>query len=363
MSIKVLFDHQKFTTQRYGGISRYFANIIQSLKKTPGYEYDLGVLTSNCHYIQQEKQPLKFLGAKVSNPSVAYKLNKFYCEQLLKKSNFDVFHPTYYDKYFIDKVKKPVVVTVHDMTHERLPEYFWAQDPLTHEKRLNIERADKIIAISETTKDDLLRFSNVDPSKISIVYHGIETNTPLLTAPVNNLPEQYILFVGDRGGYKNFYLFIEAFKILSQKYPHLKVVLTGGGAIGIADAELLYRNNLQSKVQHVNVTDEQLNYLYKNAFVFVYPSLCEGFGLPLLEAFKAECPIIASDIDCFKEIGGDAVLLFKALETEDLVAKVEMLLHDSSLRNKLIQNGLKRLMDFPIEKSINETLEVYKALV
>jgi len=362
MSLKVLFDHQKFSTQKYGGISRYFANIIQSIKTSSNFEYKLGVLASNCHYIKNESQPLNILGSRITDPSVAYKINKLYCNQLLSKNDFDIFHPTYYDPYFIEKVKKPVVVTIHDMTYERLPEYFWAHDSLTYQKRLNIERADKIIAISDTTKKDLIKYSNVDPSKIALVYHGIETDTALITAPVTGLPENYILFVGDRGGYKNFYLFVDAFKVLSEKYPALRVVITGGGKMGIAEIELLKRLKLQDKVQHVNVTDEQLNYLYKNALFFVYPSLCEGFGLPILEAFKAECPILLSDTDCFKEIGADAAFFFRKYELEDLIIQMESLIKDVDLRQELIKKGLERLKDFPIEKSIEETLSVYQSL-
>ena len=362
MATNILFDHQKFSTQRYGGISRYFANVIQAIKSNTEFDYKLGVLASNCHYIKDEPQPLNRFGNYIKNPSVAYKVNKIYCERLLAKNDFDIFHPTYYDPYFLDKVKKPVVVTIHDMTYERLPEYFWSQDVLTHEKRLNIERADKIIAISETTKADLLKYSNVDPDKVSVIYHGIDS-VPLSFSPVANLPEKYVLFVGDRGGYKNFYLFLDAFKALSEKYPEIKAVLTGGGSLGIAEQEALLRLKLTDKVQHFNVTDEQLNYLYNKALVFVYPSLCEGFGLPILEAFKAKCPVILSDTDCFREIGKDAVVFFKANAWEDLFSQMESVINSSQLGVELVKKGTERLMDFPIEKSIQETLTLYKTLV
>lgn len=362
MSINVLFDHQKFSTQRYGGISRYFANVIQAMKSNAELSYKLGVLASNCHYIKDEPQPLNRFGDYVKNPSVAYKVNKVYCERLIAKGAFDIFHPTYYDPYFLDKVKKPVVVTIHDMTYERLPEYFWSQDVLTHQKRLNIERADKIIAISETTKADLLKYADVDPDKISVIYHGIDS-FPLSFSPVADLAEKYVLFVGDRGGYKNFYLFLEAFKALSTKYPDVKAVLTGGGSLGIAEEEALLRLKIKDKVQHFNVTDEQLNYLYNKALVFVYPSLCEGFGLPILEAFKAQCPVILSDTDCFREIGKDSVVFFKANDPEDLFNQMERVTSSSQLSIELVKKGNERLKDFPIEKSVSETLALYKTLV
>ena len=364
--LKILFDHQKFSTQRYGGISRYFANIVQDIKTKSDFGYQIGCLYSPNHYIKNEPQLLaNSLGKALLDSKYgtkAYKINQQYCKYLMAKGDYDILHPTYYDPYFIERNTKPVVVTVHDMTHERLPEYFWAEDRLTHNKRLNIDAADKIIAISETTKIDLINYSNVDPSKIEVIYHGIDLDTPLVYEAVPDLPVSYFLYVGDRSGYKNFYRFLYAFKRLSDRYPEIEMLLTGGGAVAIADNELITRLNLQQKVKHVNVTDEQLNYLYSNALAFVYPSLHEGFGLPILEAFKAQCPVILSDTPCFLEIGADAVDYFSTYDEDSLLIAMEKMLTDETHRKERIAQGLKRLRDFPIEKSLNETYGVYQSL-
>lgn len=365
--LKIFFDHQKFSTQRYGGISRYFANIVQDIKNKPDYDYQIGCLYSPNHYIQDEPQLLNNkLGRSLLQSkygSKTYKLNQQFCKYLISKGDYDILHPTYYDPYFIGRNKKPVVTTVHDMTHERLPEYFWAEDDLTHNKKLNIAAADKIIAISETTKSDLITYSDVDPSKIEVIYHGIDIESPLMYQEIPGLPESYFLYVGDRSGYKNFYRFLYAFKALSERYPDIVMLLTGGGAIAIADRELISRLNLQEKVKHVNVSDEQLNYLYANAVAFVYPSLHEGFGLPILEAFKAECPVILSDTACFLEIGAEAVDYFSTYEVDSLIATMEKTLMDESHRKGLVAKGLIRLMDFPIGKSLEQTYDVYKTVV
>lgn len=362
---KVLIDHQKFSTQKYGGISRYFANIIQGIKRTNDITYQLGVVHARNHYIQNLPLPIKGNLSDIvlnGNGKVDYKLNQLYCKRLLDKADFDVFHPTYYDPYFIKPLKKPLVITIHDMTYERLPEYFWAKDPLTEQKRLNINRADAIITISKTTRKDLLSFFDVDPSKVSIIYHGIDIDTPLLTQPIDNLPEQYVLFVGDRSGYKNFYLFMNAMRQVAHAFPDLHVVLTGGGKLEIADREFIQRLGLTDRVQHINATDEQLNLLYQQAQLFVYPSLYEGFGLPILEAFKAQCPILLSDTECFREIATDAAVYFEATELDDLIDKLSTTLADSTLKAQLVEKGTKRLADFPLQKSIDQTLDVYKSL-
>lgn len=362
---KVFIDHQKFTTQKYGGISRYFANIIQGIKRTDTITYQLGVLHAKNHYIQNEPLLMKGnLSDRVLNRNERYDymLNEFYCKRLLEKADFDVFHPTYYDPYFIKPLRKPLVITIHDMTYERLPEYFWAQDPLTQQKRMNINRADAIITISNTTRKDLLNFFAVDPTKVSVIYHGIDVDTPLQFQPVADLPEQYVLFVGDRSGYKNFYLFLNAFRQLVPRFPDLHVVLTGGGKLEIADREFIKRLGLTDRVRHINATDEQLNYLYKNTQLFVYPSLYEGFGLPILEAFKAQCPMLLSDTECFREVAADAAAYFKSTDMDDLIYQLETTLTDSELKAQLVKKGTKRLADFTLQESMDKTLAIYKSL-
>ncbi|MHB1180087.1 MAG: glycosyltransferase family 4 protein [Daejeonella sp.] len=362
---KIFFDHQKFSTQKYGGISRYFANILTGIKSRPDFDYKLGVLLSDNYYLKRElKLSMRPTGIGILDDVLAkksYQLNELYCNYLLKENKFDIFHPTYYDTYFIKKVKRPVVITIHDMTYERLPQYFWSEDKLTSQKRQNIERADKIIAISETTKRDLVRFSKADPDKISVIYHGID-NSELVFKHIKGLPPSYLLFVGDRGGYKNFHLFLKAFKQLEVNHPGLKVVLTGGGEFGISEKEFIRNLELGDKIAHITVTDEELNYLYSKALLFVYPSLHEGFGYPILEAFKAGCPVVLSDTECFREVGSEAAAYFAPLERDDLVQILDKLLSDISAREELIRKGTDRLKDFPLDISVAKTLDIYKSM-
>ena len=199
---------------------------------------------------------------------------------------------------------------------------------------MSAQRADKIIAISETTKRDLLTYLEVDESKVEVIYHGIDIKTPLKLEKVKDLPSSYLFFVGDRSGYKNFYLMLNAFAALSKKHPDLHLVLSGGGNLVGAEIEIITRLKLQDSVHHYNVTDEQLNYLYSHALLFVYPSLYEGFGLPLLEAMNMECPVICSDIGSFSEIVNDAAIYFDPTDMESISFKMEKLIFDD-------QNNIK----------------------
>ncbi|PTQ99292.1 glycosyltransferase involved in cell wall biosynthesis [Mucilaginibacter yixingensis] len=361
--VKVLFDHQKFSEQRYGGITRYFAALIDALKTDPEFDYRVGALYSNNYYIRNEHLPLNnFVGRWLLDGDARrqYKWNKQYSKRAIGGSDYDVFHPTYFHPYFLKRVKKPYVITMHDMIYEALPEYFTNTDITPRHKQQTTERADAVIAISESTRRDLMQLLNIPAEKITMIHHGLDLQTPLQFEPVPGLPENYILFVGERGNYKNFFRFAEACAQLLREYPDLHVVLAGGGQPQVADALAIQRLHLNNRCHQYNVTDAQLNYLYQHAQVFVFPSLYEGFGYPLLEAFKAGAPVAASNTSCFPEIGGDAVQYFNPYETAEIYQAIKAVLDDSTLRTGLINKGGERLKLFPVEKQKAKTLELYR---
>lgn len=360
---RILFDHQIFTEQNLGGISRYFKHIIDGIKEIKEFDYKLGTLYSNNYYLRDEDLLLqsKLFRSLFKTPEKILKRNNSYTKFLIKQSNFDIFHATYYNPIFLKNLKKPLVVTVHDMTYEALPHLFTAHDPLPYNKRLLVERADKIIAISENTKNDLLKYLDIDENKIDIIHHGISTEQPKYEQ-IKNLPKRYILFVGTRVSYKNFYMLAEAFKILSEKDDDLSLVLAGGGELGLAEMEYLRRTDIIEKTMQISATDGELNTLYKNAICFVYPSLYEGFGLPILEAFKNNCPVLLSNCSCFPEVAGSAARYFEQQYLDSLVEELSLIIYDESIRLKMIELGKSRLVQFPIETCVEKTIETYKSL-
>lgn len=362
--LKVFFDHQIFTEQTYGGISRYFTFIIEGIAERKDVTKKLGVLCSNNYYIKNEKQLLRnfFFKWFFKKQKRILKWNKSYSKYILKQNDFDVFHPTFFNPYFLKYLKKPLVITVHDMTYEALPAYFSAHDPLTYQKRLLVERADKIIAISKTTKNDLIKFLNVPENKIEIIYHGIDFTAPAYE-DVFGLPENYILFVGARYSYKNFYFLVDSFVQLSKKYPDLHLVLAGGGSLTYGDSEYLIRNGVADKTIQISATDAQLNTLYKKAKCFVFPSLYEGFGLTILEAFKNDCPVLLSNCGCFEEIAGNGAEYFDYKSINSLTDQIERIITNPSLRNNMISAGKTKLQEYSIEKCVNQTIELYKKLI
>jgi len=360
---RILYDHQNFSEQKYGGITRYFAGLMNGIKKHPDFEFQLGALISNNHYLKNEKLPLEnaLMRAMVNaKPSRIYKWNKSYSKHLIKKGNFDVFHPTYFNPYFLKLIKKPYVLTIHDMIFEVLPEYFELGDPLPLNKKVLAESASALIAISEATKKDLINVLNIAPEKIRVIHHGLDLQAPLETEEIPGLPENYILFVGLRSNYKNFFRFLKAAAELLSEYKDLHIVCAGGGPFKVADSLAIERLHLEKRCIQMDVSDAQLNYLYQQAMVFAFPSLYEGFGYPLLEAFKAGAPVVASNTSCFPEIGGDAVSYFDPYDTGSIYKSLADMISDANMCSNYIQKGNERLKQFPIEKQVEQTLTLYK---
>jgi glycosyltransferase involved in cell wall biosynthesis len=287
--------------------------------------------------------------------------NKKYSKYMIKKNDFDLLHPTYYHPYFLTKLKKPFVLTVHDMIHELFPEYFSPHDHFVPFKRTTITRADHIIAISESTKRDLQHIFNIPEEKISVVYHGYQEGgevQPDFIPPFKD----YLLYVGDRAGYKNFNRFVQAVKPLLEKYD-INLVCAGGGGFGQAEQEMLIRAGIQNRAKQISASEGALNALYQKAIVFVYPSLYEGFGLPILEAFKNNCPVAMSNTSCFREVGGEAVSYFDPYHIDDITRAIEVVVNSQDTANLLRQSGIQQLSHFSMDKCMRETLDVYRKLV
>ncbi len=209
--MKILFDHQYFSTQKYGGITRYFAGLNDGLNKRPGVSGKIAALYSENAYLPKGLLPLdNVIGKNIFNRhnNRLFRWNKRYSNYLIKQCNYDIFHPTYYDTYFLNGIKNPFLITVHDMIHETLPHLFPDSAAVIARKKQLIEKASAIIAISEYTQQQIIKYYPKAGAKITVVHHGYILNPTSASALI--LPKKYILFVGDRAFYKNFATFIKA---------------------------------------------------------------------------------------------------------------------------------------------------------
>lgn len=362
--IKVLYDHQMFSLQRYGGISRYFANLYHSFKKGNDVIPDVPLLYSNNQYLQNETSLLPAFAGKLlaSKKSRLYKWNKIRSKAALRNNKFDLFHPTYYDAYFLKGLEKPYVITVHDMIYELYPHYFEAADKFVVHKEQVICKADHVIVISTSTKNDLQRFYNIADDKISVIHHGFYPETTA-RQPQGFTSTNYLLFVGDRANYKNFQPFAEAIAPILQNDKSLQLICTGGGVFETAETVFLQKIGIAEQVMQINASNEELNFLYQHARLFVFPSLYEGFGFPLLEAFSNNCAVAASNTSSFTEVGGDAVAYFDPQNKSEMHAVILQLLNNSAAREQLIEQGKKQLQQFTIESCVQKTATVYRAVL
>ncbi len=359
--MRVLYDSHIFSEQTFGGISRYYVELINHLP--PDVNPELSLIASENDYLPLLKNAPRTIPLRhfPEHRKLYYFINGFSDRRALSKGAYDVFHPTGFCPYFIDKVKSPVVMTVHDMI------YHYGLNPGKHTPEIieNMRKttmaADRVIAISEATKRSILEFYDIDESKIDVIYHGF---TPLKgdPTPLPFLPERYILFIGHRGGYKNFETLLQAFSLIAQKDKDLQLICTGRD-FSKSERAHIAELDLSSRCHSHFIPTRDLGALYANAECFVLPSKMEGFGMPILEAFAANCPVIVSDASCLPEIAGKGGIYFNPEDPDELSEKIQLTLNDSNFRKMKIAAGREELKRFSWEVTGEKTAESYRKAI
>lgn len=360
--MKILYDHQVFSILKYGGITRYFCELMKNLP--PECKFDLSVIFSDNQYLHENKNIFKILdilpnqnfrGKHYIRKTLHYFINQTYSRSCISSNNFDLFHPTFFDNYFLKVLKKPYVITVHDLIQLKFKETYFKHDSKGLQIESAVKNASRIIAISENTKKDIIDILNVDPDKIDVVYHGY--NTPVQTKKENNYGK-YILFVGQRDLYKNFITFAEAISKLLIREKDIKLVCVGA-PFTRKEMETFARFGILKQILSINVDDQTLNGLYSNALMFVFPSIYEGFGMPILEAFANNCPVCLSNTSCFPEIAGNAGNYFDPYDHQSILSTIEKVLYDNNYAKEMIIAGQNRLTSFSWQKTAIETASSY----
>jgi len=367
--MKVLYDYQILSKQIYGGISRYFVELMKNFKDDDEIEYKISLRYSNNYYLKE----LNILSYKTFLENFSFRgkyrllniLNKKVSKKYISKGDYDIFHPTYYNPYFLNFLNnKPFVLTIYDMIHEIYPKMFSLKNKISERKKLLAQKATKIIAISENTKKDIIKFFGINENKIEVIYlaNSININKNNYNISIE-LPEKYILYVGSRRGYKNFELFIEAISLLINDNNKLNIVCAGGGKFNDKEIEKLKNLKIKDKVFYYSGSDSVLAYLYRNAIAFVFPSLYEGFGIPVLESFACKCPVIVSNTSSFPEVAGDAAIYFNPTDKISILNSIQKVIYDDELRDQLVYKGSQRVKEFTWEKTANKTKKMYEGIL
>lgn len=364
--MKVLYDHQCFVQQQFGGVSRYHYQLIKELNKLQNVEAKLSLKYSNNFYINEDssfrvKKFLPNINFYFKRTVMDY-INRLSTIPALKQSDYDIFHPTYYNPYFLNHLNdKPFILTVYDSIHEKFPEIINSIDKTLVNKKLLLSKANLIIAISESTKNDLIKLYNIPPEKIEITHLAASINKSLASSNLKgSLPEKFILFVGNRGFYKNFNNFIDSVEPILKEHKNLFLICAGGGKFTNEEKKLFQSNQIENKILHKGADDVTLATLYTNALAFIFPTLYEGFGIPALEAMNCDCPVVLSNTSSLPEVGGDAAIYFNPNNTDDMREKIESVIFNKDLRSDLVLKGKTQRQKFSFEKTATQTLEVYK---
>lgn len=361
--MKIFYDHQVFSWQKVGGVSRYFVELMTHLPADIGYMMP-PVLSENVYLdlLGDSIPPVKRWS--VAGYRVRKKLyeavNQYRSSRMIAKGGFDVLHPTYYSTYFLRHRKSPYVITVHDFIHEKYPQYFSDASKVIREKKEAVTHADRIIAISEHTKRDLVDIYGMPASRVDVVYHGA---SPLSAShePVEGTGDRFLLFVGDRTKYKNFQNLAEAFRILSKADPELRLVCAGR-QFSEAESRHLASLGIADRTMARFVTDGQLAWLYANTACFVFPSAYEGFGLPILEAWHAGAPVALSKASCFPEIAANAASWFEPDDPEMMARAISDVVYSPETREHLRNLSRERLKEFTWDKTARLTADIYRSL-
>jgi glycosyltransferase involved in cell wall biosynthesis len=269
----------------------------------------------------------------------------------------------------------PTVLTVHDLSFIHYPETFTKSltNYLNRVVPRSVHRASHILADSQATKDDLLTIWGVPDEKVSVIYSGVDRSfrpsrdkekLAELRDKYELGTDPYILSVGTIQPRKNFRMLIRAFKSVAENYPHRLIIAGGKGWLYEETFQEVKTQGLENKVQFIGfVDDKDLPALYSEATLFAFPSLYEGFGLPILEAMACGVPVVISDASCMPEIAGEAALALAASGQDEWATGIQNLLEDPSRRMKMVAAGFLRARQFSWRVAAEQLADVFNNLL
>ena len=363
----IAYDSQIFRLQQNGGISKYFVKVIENLvlekdvylTVVSGIHKNEYLINSNIKYsgIFYFNFIRKLISNRFYDFTSAY--NFFIEKNILSKKKLDIIHQTYNGYELYKPTNTKCIITIHDLIYEKYPEDFSDLNEVLIRKKASIENADHIICISKNTQTDLINYYQVDISKTTVVYHGVDKfekhNYRIVTFP-------YILYVGKRNGYKNFKNTLVAFEKTKFKQD-AKLVCFGSSSFSKEETDLISKLGLANDVVYFKGSDIELINLYQHANFLIYPSIYEGFGLPVLEAMANGCPVICSDRSSLPEVSNNCALEINCENIKSITDAMDKLFYDNDLRNKLIKLGSENVKNFTWKNTALNTLTVYQKVI
>ncbi len=371
--MRILYDYQIFIYQNWGGISRYFSEII---KRFPSdFIPTVGIKTSSNLFADSFPNvarpgglfsdafpfPACIKRSRIYNTLKVFwlrSLNKKFYKALLLQKEYDLVHITldFEDWWLPCLGTTPFVYTVHDL----IPEFFWNNPVYLQKRKTLAAKAARVIAVSENTKRDCVRLFGIPEEKVDVIYHApsVQESGGRQVNPAGD----YLLYVGTRNRQKNFIWFVTALAPLLKGRCDLKLMCTGND-FSKEERTLLERLGVVRQVTARFFDEDEMFDLYRHARAFIYPSRYEGFGLPILDAFKAGCPVLLANGSCFPEVGADAARYFILDDADSLLTQVIDLIDNPVLRKTLIEKGRERVKLFSWDDAARKTADVYRCAI
>lgn len=365
--LRVAFDHQIFDLQRYGGVSRYIVELAGRLAHDASVQVSIEAPLHINEYLRNlaptVKRTATYVGGVPKVRRFAHTVNALLMAPLLRRRRPDIVHRTYYAAGQPAVRGARSVITVHDLVHERIGAAM-AHDTPARDKRAAIAEADHAICISENTRRDLVELFGVDPEKTSVVHHGFSLMAGAGSQAVALPDREFILYVGLRGNYKNFRSLLDAYAESARLRERFDIVCFGGGGFSAEEAQAIAASGARAgAVRQLTGSDAALQTCYRRASLFVYTSLYEGFGIPLLEAMSFQCPVVCCPVASMPEVVGDAAMFFQPGDTGSLIAAIEAVANDLHCRADLVRRGTERTALFSWQRCADQTLAAYAKLL
>lgn len=293
----------------------------------------------------------------------------------LFNSNADIYH--FFNFIVPPRIKGKVITTIHDMTYVLYPETMDKRNlkRIKDDIVYSVERSDKIITVSESSKRDIIKYLNVPEEKIEIVYNGVHyyefsgiltKEKRLMVRSKYSLPEKYILYMGTLEPRKNIESILESYYVLKKNYAsEVKLVIAGKkGWLFENIFSVVEKLKLQNDVVFTDYVDElDKAAIYQMASLFVFPSIYEGFGIPVLEAMAASVPVITSNVSSLPEVAGDAAVLVEPKDINSLAESMHKILSDDDFKLELVEKGHIQAKKFTWQSSAEKLYEIYKSII
>lgn len=361
--MQVIFSSDVFELQRYGGVSRYFVEIASRIDMVSGCEAKVATAFHINSYLKESSVSsgvyIPFSPSRIGADKIMRRANKIYCEKIIATKNFDIRHETFYRGNIHQIKARKTVTTVYDLIREKFTPDWKGFEA----KQKSLASADAIICISESTAVDLHSFYEVDPSKVSVIYLGVNPNFGKLHIPSSSRSRTIrFLYVGAREGYKDFRTLILAFARSRNLRMNANVIVFGN-EFSKEELRIMNEHGVRMNFHHQRGNDSALVKAYREATALVITSQYEGFGLPVIEAMLSGCIVVSSRGGSLAEVGDSLDIPFEVSNAESLANSLELVLENVDSFDPLRELAYRHALNFTWDKTAQETLEVYRSLV